>query len=132
MASAAAFERYGVFLFVALETSREVAVVDAHNGVEFFRINVGRAPQGVAVSADGLQLFVSNFMDRTVGVFDLAKLVNEGQWQAPLLGTLQSVATEKLSADGAAWQAVLLRRTRHAAGPRGLPELRELPQRRRW
>ena len=97
MASAAAFERYGVFLFVALETSREVAVVDAHNGVEFFRINVGRAPQGVAVSADGLQLFVSNFMDRTVDVFDLAKLVDEGLWQAPLLGTLQSVATEKLS-----------------------------------
>ena len=99
LASAAAFDRYGVFLFVALETSREVAVVDAHNGVQFFRINVGRAPQGVAVSADGYQLFVSNFMDRTVSVFDLARLIDEGQWQLPLLGTLQSVATEKLSAN---------------------------------
>ena len=53
-------------LFVALETSREVAVVDAHNGWEFFRFGVGRAPQGLAVSADGRRLYVSNFMDRTV------------------------------------------------------------------
>ena len=64
MASAAAFDRYGVFMFVALETSREVAVVNAHDSDEFFRINVGRAPQGVAVSADGYRLYVSNFMDR--------------------------------------------------------------------
>jgi YVTN family beta-propeller protein len=98
LASAAAYDRYGVFLFVALETSREVAVVDAHNHVEFFRINVGRAPQGLAVSPDGYKLYVSNFMDRTVSVYDLTRLINEGQWQAPLLGTLQSVATEKLSA----------------------------------
>ncbi len=46
LASAAAFDRYGVFMFVALETSREVAVVNAHDFAEFFRINVGRAPQG--------------------------------------------------------------------------------------
>jgi DNA-binding beta-propeller fold protein YncE len=84
-------------MFVALETSREVAVVDVHNHVEFFRISVGRAPQGLAVSPDGYRLFVSNFMDRTVGVYDLTQLINQGQWQAPLLATLQSVATEKLS-----------------------------------
>ena len=94
MASAAAFDRYGVFMFVALETSREVAVVDAHDHDEFFRINVGRAPQALAVSADGYRLYVSNFMDRTVGVYDLTALIDEGQWNAPLLATLHSVATE--------------------------------------
>jgi YVTN family beta-propeller protein len=97
MASAAAFGRYGVFLFVALETSREVAVVDAHNFAEFFRINVGRAPHGLDVSADGKRLFVHNFMDRTVDVFNLRPLVETGQWSAPLLATLQNVATEALS-----------------------------------
>ena len=65
VASAAAFDPRGVYLFVALETSREVAVVDAHRRSELFRIDVGRAPQGLAVSADGSTLYVSNFMDRT-------------------------------------------------------------------
>jgi len=97
MASTAAFDRYGVFLFVALETSREVAVVDANNHTEFFRINVGRAPRGLAVSADGYVLYVHNFMDRSVSAYDLHPLVDQGRWEAPLLATLQSVATEKLS-----------------------------------
>ena len=65
------FDRLGVYLFVALETSREVAVIDAHGGGELMRFDVGRAPQGLALSADGKTLYVNNFMDRTVGVFDL-------------------------------------------------------------
>ena len=108
MASTAAFDRYGVFMFVALETSREIAVVNAHDQAQFFRINVGRAPQGVAVSADGYRLYVSNFMDRTVGVYDLTALIDEGQWNVPLLATLQSVATERLSPTVLARQATLL------------------------
>lgn len=97
LASAAAFERYGVFMFVALETSREVAVINAHDRAQVFRINVGRAPQAIAVSADGYRLYVSNFMDRTIGVYDLTALIDEGQWNVPLIATLQSVTTEKLS-----------------------------------
>jgi large repetitive protein len=98
LASAVAFDRHGVFLFVALETSREVAVVDANNNAEFFRIQVGRAPQGLAISADGYRLYVNNFMDRTVSVFDLTKLIDEGQWDVPLLATLETVTTEALDA----------------------------------
>src|SRR4029453_15947895 len=100
MASAAAFERYGVFMFVALETSREVGVIHVPDHGQWFRINVGRAPQAVAVSADGYRLYVSNFMDRTVGVYDLTALIDQGQWNVPLLATLQSGGTEKLSARG--------------------------------
>ena len=58
---------------MALETSREVAVVDAQGRYEIFRIKVGRAPQGLAVSDDGRRLYVNNFMDRTVGVYDLTR-----------------------------------------------------------
>ena len=97
VASAGAFERYGVLLFVALETSREVAVVNAHSHEELFRFTVGRAPQSLVVSADGFRLYVSNFMDRTVGVYDLSKILNEGLLQAPQIATLQSVANERLS-----------------------------------
>ena len=99
MASAASFDPKGSYLFVALETSREVAIVDAHGRREIMRIDTGRAPQGVAVSADGLTLYVHNFMDRTVGAYDLRPLVQQGLLSAPLLGTMQSVATEKLAAN---------------------------------
>jgi len=98
MASAAAFDPNGIYLFVALETSREVAVVDAHGQREVMRFNVGRAPQGLALSADGNTLFVSNFMDRTVGVFDLRPLRNQGLASVPALATLAAITTDKLSA----------------------------------
>ena len=98
VASAVAFDQNGVYMFVALETSREVAVVDAHGKWEIFRFVVGRAPQGVAISPNGLQLYVSNFMDRSVQAFDLAPLLKEGRMEAPALATLNSVATEKLTA----------------------------------
>ena len=97
VASAAAFDPQGVFMFVALETSREVAVVNAYGRAEMFRIQVGRAPQGVVVSADGRNLFVSNFMDRTVSVFDLGGLMDRASNTVPLLATISSVGTEKLS-----------------------------------
>jgi YVTN family beta-propeller protein len=98
VAGAIAFDRFGVHMFVALETSREVAVVDAHAGWEMFRFDTGRAPQGLALSADGHTLYVSNFMDRTVGVYDLAALLDEGISNVPLLATLQAISSERLTA----------------------------------
>ncbi len=98
MASAAAFDPLGVYLFVALETSREVAVLDAHARHQLMRIDVGRAPQGVLVSPDRRTLYVHNFMDRTIGVFDLAPMIEQGLATAKPLATLNSVGTEKLSA----------------------------------
>lgn len=99
MASAAAFDPLGVYLFVALETSREVAVLDAHNRNQLMRIDVGRAPQGLVVSPDRRTLYVHNFMDRTVGVFDLSPLVQQGIAAATPVATLQAVGTEKLAAN---------------------------------
>lgn len=100
LASAAVFDPRGVYLFVALETSREVAVLDAHRKFELFRIDVGRAPQGLALSPDGAQLLVDNFMDRSVGVYDLRPLLSQGQSNnLPLLATLPSVGTERLAAN---------------------------------
>lgn len=98
VASAAVFDPLGVYMFVALETSRQVAVVSAYDDWEIFRIDVGRAPQGLALSADGKTLYVSNFMDRTVGVFDLTALVTDGKVDVPQRATLTSVASDKLSA----------------------------------
>ena len=98
VANAAVYNSNGVYLFVSLETSREVAVVDAHSGVQVMRFDVGRAPQGLAMSGDGKTLYVNNFMDRTVGVYDLQPLLTNGQLSVPLVATLGAVATEKLDA----------------------------------
>ncbi len=98
VASAAVFDAKGIYLFVALETSREVAVISAHGRYQLFRFDVGRAPQALALSADGQRLYVSNFMDRSVGVFDLGPLLSSGAINVPALATLSTVTTEKLSA----------------------------------
>ena len=95
VASAAAFHPSGRYLFVALETSRHVAVVDAVSGREISRAISGLAPQGLVVSEDGRRLFVNNFMDRTVAVFDLTRLVEDER--LVLIARVPVVAGEKLA-----------------------------------
>lgn len=99
VASAVVFGPKGNYIFVALETSREVAVVDAYGATELFRVDVGRAPQGLAVSADGLTLYVNNFMDRNVEVLDLTALQSSGLWSMNSLALLPAITTEKLTAE---------------------------------
>ena len=98
LGSAAVFHPTGAYLFVALQTSRSIAVVDPVSRIEIIRFDAGRAPDGLAISADGLRLYVNNFMDRTLGVFDLTRLVNFGETTVPTAATLTSVATDKLTA----------------------------------
>ena len=45
LTSAALYEPSGVYGFFALETSRQIAIVDAHASRELFRFNVGRLPK---------------------------------------------------------------------------------------
>ncbi len=97
VASAAVFDPLGSYLFVALETSREVAVIDAHGGRQLMRFDVGRAPQGLTLSPDGRTLYVSNFMDRSVDVRDLRPLLDRGELNVPAVATLAAVGTEKLT-----------------------------------
>ena len=99
LTSAVAFDKLGVYRFMALETSGEVVIAGAHNSLQIMRLDVGRAPQGVLVSPDGLRLYVNNFMDRTVDVFDLSSLVLAGMPSVPHLATLPTVTTEALPAN---------------------------------
>ena len=95
--SAAVFSPNGLFLFTALEGSREIAVSDAWAKQEIVRFDAGRAPQGLALSADGRTLFVQNFMDRTVTIHDLSALANGLEAAPPAPVTLNCVTTEKLA-----------------------------------
>jgi large repetitive protein len=99
VATGAQFDRSGNYLFVALESSREIAVVDAYVGTELARLTVGRAPHGLALSSDGMRLYVANFMDRGITVVDISGLMNRGDAAVTALATLDNLATERLSAD---------------------------------
>ena len=98
LASAAVFHPSGAYLFIALQTSRQVAVVDPVGKREILRFDAGRAPDGLTVSPDGLKLYVNNFMDRSLGVFDLTRLVNFGELVVTAQASVAAVTTEKLSA----------------------------------
>ncbi|MEM7798295.1 MAG: putative Ig domain-containing protein [Chloroflexota bacterium] len=97
MASAAAFGPYGNYLFVALETSREISVVDALGNNELGRFVVGRTPQALTVSADKMLLYVHNFMDRSVSAIDISTLINSGQLDVNTIWTTTTVTEEILS-----------------------------------
>ena len=71
VASSAVYHPSGDYLLVALESSRIVAVVHIDSGVEINRIDTGIAPQALALSPRGDELFVHNFMDRTVNKYNL-------------------------------------------------------------
>jgi YVTN family beta-propeller protein len=97
IASAAAFGKFGSYLFVALEGSREIEVIDAYSHTSLFRIRTDRAPQGLAISDDGLTLFSHNFMERSITVYDLFNLIYARSSDVPLLARLKTVAREPLT-----------------------------------
>lgn len=96
IASAAVFGPLGIHLYVALEGSREIAIVNAHDNSEVRRVQVGRAPQGVAVSPDGQKVFVHNFMDRSISVLDVSGLLKTNG-EVALTSTVNTVDAELLS-----------------------------------
>jgi YVTN family beta-propeller protein len=97
MPSAALFDPTGGYLFVALEASRAVGVVDASNREVIARFNVGRAPQGLALSPDGRTLFVHNFMDRSISVHDVSSYLSGGTAAPTVIATLSTITTERLT-----------------------------------
>lgn len=98
LASAGVFGPNGNYLFIALETSREIAVMDAYTGFQVLRFFVEFAPQGLAVSEDGQRLYVHNFMSRSVTVHDLSRLIQTGAQEVRRLSVIKTVANEVLSA----------------------------------
>ncbi|MEZ4383323.1 MAG: hypothetical protein R3A79_18485 [Nannocystaceae bacterium] len=72
LASAAAYSYYGDYLFVATRGSQSVERVDRFTGAESSSlIEVGYAPQGLAVSRDGRFLAVDAYLARELAIYDL-------------------------------------------------------------
>ena len=98
IASGAAFEANGNYLLVTLETSAELAVIDAHDKGILGRVSVGRAPSAVVVSEDGSKAWVHNFVDRSISVIDTADFFSGETEQLQVSETINLVASEALSA----------------------------------
>lgn len=98
IASTAAYERTGMYLFTTLEGSREVAVVDSWGKRELLRFTAGRAPQGVVTSPDGRLVYIHNFMDRTVTIHDAGAMMDGAVLAPKLVATLGCINSEKLPA----------------------------------
>ncbi len=97
IATSAAFGPFGAHLFVTLESSHRVSVVDPYSNSEIYKIDAGFTPRGVVVSDDGKRLIVHNFLDRSLSVFDVEKLIHHGQPEVETVSTVSTVSTEALS-----------------------------------
>ena len=99
VATAAVYGPYGIHLFTALEGNRQVAVSLPENNAEISRIDVGFAPQGLALSLDGKTLAVHNFLSRSVAFIDISNIVDAGGLITQTLAEVSTVGAELLPAD---------------------------------
>jgi DNA-binding beta-propeller fold protein YncE len=94
--SAGVFSRRGDFLFLAARGSRAVERVDTFTGAQAGAIlDVGFAPEGLALTADDRYLYVEAFMSRAVVVYDVTSFA---QLPEPV-ATIPIVEQEPLSAE---------------------------------
>ena len=93
-----AFGPNGLMYFTTLEGNRQVSVIDTSTALEIARFDTGHAPQSVTVSADGTRLYVHNFMDRSVSIYDIESMVEQGALDASELNQVSTVVNEKLTA----------------------------------
>ena len=99
VASYAAFDPKGLFLFTSLEGNRQVAVSDVNSGAELMRIEVGMAPHGLLVSEDSRTLYVHNFTERSISEIDISRITEQGELTASLLDTHTLIEDDALSAE---------------------------------
>lgn len=98
--SAVVFSPVGDLVFVSFLLNNEVRVFNVYTGNDVAGAPVGAAPLGMTINPAGTRLYVHNFLDRTVTIFDTTNLVNgTGSSFGIPVGTFSTVATELLAAD---------------------------------
>ena len=88
--SAALYSPNGNYVFLSMQGNNHLIVVDPVKGLELLEIEVGKAPQGLAIDPTNNRLFVKNFMDRSVTVFDAQQIITNG---VPILEPIQTINT---------------------------------------
>ena len=103
---AACFSPRGDLLFVAAIGNEQVAVIDANSRATLPAISTatvgelfGFAPSGLCVSPDSARLFVHNFLERKVRVFNISALTAGTGSTATLEGTVSLTVTEPFASN---------------------------------
>ncbi len=94
---AAVYSPLGDYLFVALQGSNKVAVMDVFSGSQRVEIETPLAPQGLMIDAASGRLYVHNFMSRSVSVLDVSGLLSSSNFSVTELETLSTVSSELLT-----------------------------------
>ena len=95
--TAAVFGPYGIHLFIAHEGGRNVSILNAYDGSRLAQIEVGFAPQGLAISPDGTRLYVQNFLGRSISVLDTSQLISGQSTNVEVIDTFNVSDSEPLS-----------------------------------
>ncbi len=95
--SSGAFGPNGLVLFTTLEGNRQVALIDTITNLEYSRFNTGRAPQSLLLSASGTRLYVHNFLERSLGIYNIEGAVQRGDSTVDQIATVNLVSNESLA-----------------------------------
>ncbi|MCG8670642.1 MAG: Ig-like domain-containing protein [Pseudomonadales bacterium] len=94
---AAVYSPWGDYLFVAMQGSNKVAVMDVFSGSQRVEIETPLAPQGLMIDGVTGHLYVHNFMSRSVSVHDIAGILNSSNFSVSTLAEVSTVASEQLA-----------------------------------
>lgn len=97
VASHGAFGPNGLVLFVSLEGNRQIALIDAISNLEYARFDTGFAPQSLLLSSSGTTLYVHNFLDRSLGIFDVSEATLRGRSDVDEIASVALINDEALS-----------------------------------
>lgn len=95
--SALEFTPSGGLLFVTMLTNDRLIVMDPKTRNEITRVDVGSGPQAITFDSSNSRLFVKNFLDRSISIFDASQIVDNGSGELTLLDTINVVANERLT-----------------------------------
>lgn len=98
-ATAVVFSPLGNQMFFTTNGSATIWAVDAYDTSSAFTFDGGgEAPDGLAMNSDGSRLYVHNFVDRSVTIFQVSTVCASTCGSAPLVAKVDTVANEALSA----------------------------------
>ena len=96
---AVAFSPRGDYVFVAMEGSNTMEIVDAYSGEHKGGVaSGGKAPQGIWVDGTRRRAFVYNFTTRNVSVHDIGDVLDNRSFEPKLIRTVSTVASDSLDA----------------------------------
>ena len=93
---AATYSPDGDLVFIALQGTNSIEVIDAYTGTQVTSIlDVGSAPQGLVIDPTTNRLYVHAFLDRSIAAYDVSDII-EGGGFATKAGETKTVTKETL------------------------------------